>query len=76
MHIRFKEPVLNKPIDQLKLGKQFLLICEVAGFYSLGYLLEVHTSELLNLPGFNYHILGEYIDFLESQNLGHYIDVE
>jgi hypothetical protein len=71
----YNEPVLNKPIRQLGVGKQFVLICEIAGYNSLGELLRKHTSDLLKLPGFTYHILGEYIDFLELHKLAHYIDL-
>ena len=74
MDRRYNEPVLNKPIRQLSLGKQFALICEIAGYNSLGELLQRHTSELVKLPGFTYHILGEYIDFLELHKLAHYLD--
>ena len=70
----YNEPVLNKPIRQLGMGKQFAWICEIAGYSSLGELLQRHTSELLKLPGFTHHILGEYINFLELHKLAHYID--
>jgi hypothetical protein len=73
---KFWEPILNQPITQLDFGDKFKLICELAGFYSLADLLERHTSELLRFPGFSYHVLAEYIDFLELKHLAHYIDVE
>jgi hypothetical protein len=76
MHTRFIEPILNKPIFQLGLSKDFSVVCELAGFHSIGDLLEWHTSELLRLPGFSYHLLSEYVDFLELNCLGHYLDQE
>ena len=76
MHSRFNEPVLNQPIEQLGLGNNFSLTCELAGFHSRGELLERHSSELLKLPGFTCHLLGEYINFLEMHKLAHYIDAE
>lgn len=76
MYTRFAEPILNEPIHHLGLSTDFSLVCEIAGFHSMGDLLERHTSELLRLPGFTYHLLGEYIDFLECHLLGHYLDQE
>ena len=71
---KFLEPILNQPIVNLDFGMKFKLICELAGFNSLSDLLERHTSELLKFPGFSYHVLAEYIDFLETKHLAHYID--
>ena len=76
MGSKFLEPILNQPITQLDFGVKFKLICELAGFYSLADLLERHTSELLKFPGFSYHVLTEYIDFLELKHLAHYVDAE
>lgn len=76
MHTQFIEPILNKPIPQLGLSQDFSVVCELAGFHSMGDLLERHTSELLRLPGFSYHLLSEYVDFLELNRLGHYLDQE
>ena len=66
--------LLGKPIADLGLSNDFVIICELAGCHLLGELLQRHTSELLALPGFNYHWLEEYINFLESNDLGNYID--
>jgi hypothetical protein len=74
MYRSYHEPLLNKPIRQLGMGTEFALICEIEGYASLGELLQRHTSELLKLPGFNYHLLVEYINFLELHRLAHYID--
>ena len=66
--------LLNEPIAKLGFSKDFVTVCELAGFYFLGDLVERHTSELLILPGFSYHWLEEYINFLELHHLGDYID--
>ena len=66
--------LLSKPIADLGLSRDFIIICELAGFFVLGDLLQRHTSELLALPGFTYHWLEEYVNFLESNDLGYYID--
>jgi DNA-directed RNA polymerase alpha subunit len=74
MYTRFVEPLLSAPVSTLDLSREFILVCELAGFHSVGDLLGRHTSELLKLPGFSYHLLGEYVDFLESHSLAHYLD--
>ncbi|WP_216846740.1 hypothetical protein [Mucilaginibacter sp. L196] len=76
MHTRFPEPILKLPISQLGLSEEFSLVCELAGFHTAGELLERHTSELIKVPGFSYHLLGEYIEFLETHHLCHYLDME
>lgn len=73
---KFMEPILNQPISQLELGQRFKLTCELAGFNSLADLLNRHTSELLKYPGFSYHMLAEFIDFLEVKHIAHYIDAD
>jgi hypothetical protein len=76
MCTRFAEPLLNEPIPKLGLSSEFTIVCELAGLISIADLLERHSSELLKLPGFSYHLLAEYIDFLEVHLFGHYIDQE
>jgi DNA-directed RNA polymerase alpha subunit len=74
MYTKFAEPILNKPIAELEISTRFSMLCEIAGFNTLGDLLDRHTSELLKLPGFSYHIIGEYIEFLERYHVAHHLD--
>jgi hypothetical protein len=74
MHTKFAEPILSKPIAELDVSPGFSLLCEIAGFNTLSDLLERHTTELLKLPGFSYHVIGEYIGLLEGYNVAHYLD--
>lgn len=74
MSNKFVEPVLHEPLCKLGLSTEFLVVSELAGLFTLADLLEKRTWELLRLPGFNYHLLGELVSFLEAIHLGHYID--
>lgn len=74
MNIRFPEPLLNEPVETLGLSAEFCGVMEIFGFHTLADLLDHHTSDLLKLPGFNHHLLYEYIGFLEERRMGHYID--
>ena len=70
----FTDPVLNEPLCKLGFSPQFLVVSELAGFYTLSDMLSQQTCYLLRLPGFNYHVLSELVHFLEERQLGHYID--
>jgi len=74
MSNKFVEPILHEPFCKLGFSGEFLVVAELAGFFSLADLLEKRTWDLLRLPGFDYHLLGELVSFLESRHLGHYID--
>jgi hypothetical protein len=73
MPATFDEPVLNQPIEQLALSEEFKIKTGQLGFNTLAELLEHPPSDLLQLPGFNYRVLTEYIDFIEAAHLGKYI---
>jgi hypothetical protein len=72
--LKANDPVLFMQLSELGFSKEFCVICEITGFHSLADLLERHTSEMLKLPGFNYHLLAEFIGFLEAKKLGAYVD--
>ena len=68
--------LLNRRIDKLDFDPEFCLVCELAGFQTLQELLCIHSSDLLKLPGFNYHRLNELTRFLEKNDLGNLLDAE
>lgn len=74
MSSRFPEPILHTPIQFLGLSKELTDLVLSLGFFSLADLLKMNTRVLLKFPGFSIHLLYEYINFLETRNLGKYID--
>jgi len=74
MNGRFVEPLLNQPITELDFSQEFKGVTELLGFFTLADLLEHHTAHLEKMPGFSQHLIYEFVDFLESRRMGHYID--
>lgn len=70
----FKETILNQPIEQLEFSKAFKATTEMLGFHTLSDILQHHTRELEDLPGFGILLIHEYVSFMEQKGLGHYID--
>lgn len=44
------------------------------GFFTLKDLSRRSTTQLLQLPGFNQHLLYEYVNFMEAHGYGELID--
>ena len=74
MPAKYAEPLFYAPIAGLGFSRDFCIFCEVGGYHTIADLLERHTSELLKRPGFTYHLLQEYISFMEKNRVGHYLD--
>nr|WP_294895106.1 hypothetical protein [uncultured Pedobacter sp.] len=72
----FKEKLLNEEIAKLELSRDFKLVSELLGFYTLSDLVRQDSSSLRKLPGFTQQLLFEYVYFLEKNKLGHYVDPE
>jgi hypothetical protein len=72
----FKEKLLNEEIAKLELSQDFKLISEMLGFHTLADLVRQGSSSLRKLPGFTQQLLFEYVNFLEKNKLGHYVDPE
>lgn len=66
--------ILNLPIEQSPLSPEFKAVTELLGFHSFSDLLLHRTVKLLSLPGFNQHLIYEYVEFLETNQMGHLID--
>jgi hypothetical protein len=66
--------ILHQPIETLDFSKEFKAVTEILGMHTLNQLLDLHTRELMKLPGFTIGLLHEYVSFMESKGLGQYID--
>ena len=59
------------PIEELPLSAEFKLFAEKQQFKTLEEFLKLKVADFLNLPGFSYHILQEYVQFLEERQMAH-----
>ena len=66
--------ILKLPIANSPLSTQFKTVTEVLGFHNFSDLLQHRTVQLQNLPGFDQHLIYEYVEFLEKNQIGHLID--
>jgi hypothetical protein len=66
--------IVDQPIAQSPLSTEFKVVSETLGFHNFSDLLQHRTAKLLNLPGFTQHLIFEYVEFLEMNQMGHLID--
>ncbi|SFH33398.1 hypothetical protein [Pedobacter insulae] len=66
--------ILKLPIANSPLSHELKMVTETLGFHTFSDLLQNRTAYLLNLPGFNQHLIYEYVEFLETNQMGHLID--
>jgi hypothetical protein len=66
--------ILDQLIAQSSLSSEFKTVTETLGFHSVSDLLQHRTAKLLNLSGFTQHLIYEYVEFLETNQMGHLID--
>lgn len=66
--------ILKLPIANSPLSHEFKMVTEILGFHIFSDLLQYRTVELLNLSGFTQHLIYEYVQFLETNKMGHMID--
>lgn len=69
-----KVDILDQPIAQSPLSTEFKTVTETLGIHTVSDLLQHRTANLLNLPGFSQHLIYEYVEFLEKNQMGHLID--
>ncbi|HMI04883.1 MAG TPA: hypothetical protein VK541_20510 [Pedobacter sp.] len=65
--------VLQRPIAEIGMSKEFETATETLRIRTLSQLATKPISEVEALPGFNLLLIHEYISFLESQCLGELI---
>jgi len=64
-----KTDLLSSTIKELPFSKEFRLFAEKQQLKTLEELLKLKVADFIKLPGFSYHILQEYIQFLEERQL-------
>lgn len=65
---------IDQSIAKSPLSTDFKSVTEVLGFHTFSDLLAYRTAKLLILPGFTQHLIYEYVDYLETNDMGHLID--
>ena len=70
----FPEPIFQQNINDLEFSDAFKHITAQYGYYTLIDLASQPLSRLAKLPGFTILYQMEYSRFMETRNLGHYID--
>jgi hypothetical protein len=66
--------ILDQPITLSPLSTEFKTVTEILGFHTFSDLLQHRTAKLLSLPSFTQQLVYEYVDFLETNQMGHLID--
>ena len=69
MLLKSESDVLITPIEHLPFSIEFKLFAEKQHFDTLAIILEMKVADFMKLPGFTYHILVEYVQFLEERQL-------
>lgn len=69
-----QKEILELPIAKSPLSTEFKTITEILGFHTFSDLLQHRTVKLQSLPGFEQHLIYEYVEYLETNQLGHLID--
>ena len=70
-NIMEQEPIITKPIESFHMSVEFEQMCLENGFNTYGDILMNDTNQLLIKPGFNYRMLIELLDLLNSINRKH-----
>jgi len=66
--------ILNLPIERSPLSLEFKTVTETLGFHNFSDLLIHKTVKLSSLPEFNQQLIYEYVEFMETNQMGHLID--
>jgi len=66
--------ILNLAIANSPLSTEFKNVTEILGFHNFSDLLQHRTVKLQNLPGFDQHLIYEYVEFMETKQMGNLID--
>jgi DNA-directed RNA polymerase alpha subunit len=64
-----EQEILNQCIRNLHFSEDFKSVSQKFGFNTIGELIDKPVAELLEIDGFNYHLLQELIQFLEEKGL-------
>ena len=70
----FPEQLMHQPLETLKLSPRLKAVAEMHGLFSLADIARLDTQELEKRTGFSLHLIYEYINFMEVNGLGKYVD--
>jgi len=68
-----EQKILSQNISDLLFPGDFKFVSKNLGFKTIGEIAGKHVNDLLELDGFTYHMLQEYIQFMQENNLSHLI---
>ena len=60
---------INKLISDLPFTEQFKSAADQMNFKTIADILEYDSGALIKMPGFNYHFLQEFINYIENNGL-------
>lgn len=70
----FPEQLMHHPLEALKLSPKLKAVAEMHGFFSLADIASLDTQQLEKRVGFSLHLIYEYVNFMEENGLGKYVD--
>jgi len=62
-------PILQQPIESLCMSEEFIHMCYLNHFNSIGEILALQVNEMLKKPEFGMRMLKELYQLLEDNNL-------
>ena len=65
--------IINLPISELGLSREFNQNCERMGINTLKDILTITPTQLIATPGFDNDWLGELVQYLSENQLLHYL---
>jgi hypothetical protein len=68
-----EQKILSQLISDLPFPEDFKSVSKKLGFKTIGDMAARHVNELLESDGFTYHMLQEYTQFMQENNLSHLI---
>ena len=64
-----EQPILQKPLEYFAASKEFVGMCNLNGFKTLGEILELDVHKMLTKPEFNVRLLMELYSILKTYRL-------
>jgi DNA-directed RNA polymerase alpha subunit len=68
-----KEKILQKKISDLPFTTDFKSVSQKLGFNTIADIVAIHVSALVELDGITYHMLQEFTQYMQENNLSHLI---
>jgi len=76
-HVFFMTPaeqkILGQRINDLPFSEDFKKVSNKLGFHTIEQMANIPVTELLNLEGYTYHILQEFAEFMQQNDLYKYL---